>query len=267
MDPIRLWTGKTVHKRYQPFERRFSYDIFLIDLDIDRLEEAGRVTPLFRINAPGLFSFRTEDHGPREPGASLRDWAEDMFACAGIHLNGGAIRLVTFARHLFFKFAPLSLWYGYDASGRLAGIIYEVNNTFGESHAYVAALNEPRCQHEAGKAFHVSPFMDVAGKYRFTLRIPDQRLLLMVENQKDNQRTHLAGIAARRRPVTSLTLLQLALTRPLSSIGVVAAIHWQALFIWLRGAGYRRRPPAPATASTMAFGTREPRIQQNGQTS
>lgn len=98
---LRLWTGKTVHHRYAPFQRRFAYDIALIDLDIDRLAEAGAQSWLFAVGRPGVFSFRPEDHGPKAKGAALRPWAEDMFRKAGVDLAGGAVRLVTFPRHFF----------------------------------------------------------------------------------------------------------------------------------------------------------------------
>ncbi len=249
---LRLWTGKTVHHRYSPFERRFSYDICLIDLDIDRLEEASRQTPLFSVGRPALFSFRPEDNGPQDKRASLRKWAEDMYRAANVDLDGGPIRLITFARHLFYKFAPLSLWYGYDLEGNLRGIIYEVNNTFGERHCYVAATDEARSQHEADKSFHVSPFMCVTGQYRFTLRTPDDRLLVTVENWENGVRTHVANIVAEQAPAKFSTLLQLAVTQPFSSLGVMAAIHWQALKIWMRGAGYHRKPAPPGKSATIA---------------
>lgn len=249
---LRLWTGKTVHHRYSPFERRFSYDICLIDLDIDRLEEASRQTPLFSVGRPALFSFRPEDNGPQDKRASLRKWAEEMYRAANVDLDGGPIRLITFARHLFYKFAPLSLWYGYDLKGNLRGIIYEVNNTFGERHCYVAATPEKRSQHEADKSFHVSPFMDVAGQYRFTLRTPDDRLLVTVENWENGERTHMANIVAGQTEAKSSSLIRLALMQPCSSLGVMAAIHWQALKIWLRGAGYHRKPAPPRKPATVA---------------
>ena len=250
---LRLWTGKTVHHRYSPFERRFCYDICLIDMDIDKLEEASQQTPLFAVGRPALFSFKPEDNGPRDKHASLRGWAEDMYRTANVDLEGGPIRLITFARHLFYKFAPLSLWYGYDPEGNLKGIIYEVNNTFGERHCYVAAIDKRRSQHEADKSFHVSPFMDVAGKYLFTLRAPDNRLLLTVENWDNGARTHMANIVAEQAPVKSSTFLRLAIAQPLSSVGVMAAIHWQAMKVWMRGAGYHRKPAPPERAATVAL--------------
>lgn len=249
---LRLWTGKTVHHRFSPFERRFSYDIFLIDLDVDRTAEADGHSAFFGVSRPALFSFRPEDHGPQTKGAPLRPWAEEMFRSAGVELAGGPIRLVTFPRHLFFKFAPLSLWYGYGRDGGLRGMIYEVRNTFGERHCYVAAISSPRSQHEADKSFHVSPFMDVSGKYRFTARAPDEKLLVTVENWERETRIHMANIAALQLPATSASLLRQAVMQPLSSIGVVVGIHWQALKIWLKGAKYRRKPLAPARPVTIA---------------
>ncbi|MFN7055499.1 DUF1365 domain-containing protein [Hyphomonas sp.] len=261
---LQLWLGQTVHERYTPFRRRFRYRIALVDLDIDRLEEAGRVTPLFRVGRPGLFSFRAEDHGPKRKGASLRQWAEELFAGAGIDLGGGPIRLVSFPRHLFFKFAPISTWYGYDRSGSLGGVIYEVNNTFGERHCYVARTDSPRARHAADKQFHVSPFFDVTGMYRFTLRAPEEKMSLMVESLENGERVHMASITARREDARAWPLVSLAVTQPLSSLGVVAAIHWQALRIWLKGAGYRRKPSPPKSVATYASPLPAPDTKNTG---
>lgn len=249
---VQLWTGRTVHVRYTPFERQFQYRIALIDLDIDRLEEAAAVSRLFKLEKPGFFSFRAQDHGPRKKGAGLREWADNLFMESGIEMDGGPIRLVTFPRHLFYKFAPLSLWYGYGPDGDLRGVIYEVHNTFGEQHCYVAAVDAARAEHEAAKTFHVSPFMDLTGSYRFKLHAPEETLRAIIENWKDGRRTHMASIAARRQAMTTVALLRLATMQPFSSMGVSVGIHWQALKVWLRGARYRRKPVPPGRQATIA---------------
>ena len=168
---LNLWQGKTVHVRHMPFTRRFVYDLVLIDIDIDRLGEAASVSPLFSVNKPALFSFYEHDHGLKQKGQSLRVWAENILSKAGVQLNGGAIRLVTFPRHFFYKFAPLSLWYAYGPEGDLRGIIYEVNNTFGESHCYVAAVRDGRNLHRADKTREVPAygeyFSDTTGSNHF----------------------------------------------------------------------------------------------------
>ena len=116
---IRLYKGRTTHVRYTPFERRFDYRIFMIDVDIDRLEEASKSSWLFSIGSPNLFSFKQTDHGARQK-APLRPWAEAELAKAGVKLDGGSIRLVTFPRGLFYKFAPISIWYGLWPKRRIA---------------------------------------------------------------------------------------------------------------------------------------------------
>ncbi|HCX10839.1 MAG TPA: hypothetical protein DHU81_10980, partial [Hyphomonas sp.] len=151
------------------------------------------------------------------------------------------------------KFAPLSLWYGYGPDGDLRGIIYEVNNTFGETHRYVAAVNPGRNAHSAPKSFHVSPFLDVTGTYRFTLRSPEDKLGVVVESLRHEKRLHMANITARRMPATSANLLKLAVTNPLSTLGVTLGIHWQALKVWIRGAAYRPKPAPPETGTTIAL--------------
>ena len=137
-------------------------------------------------------------------------------------------------------------------SGELRGIIYEVNNTFGETHAYVAPVSEDGGAHEADKAFHVSPFFDVSGNYRFRMRAPTDKLGLVVDNVLQGKRVHMASIKAREQAVSTQSLFQLAFTNPLSTIGVTVGIHWQALKIWLRKAGYRRKPPPPSSPVTVA---------------
>lgn len=258
--PLRLYKGQTRHVRYMPFERGFAYRLFLIDLDIDRLYEADRCSGLFGVDRGALFSFRRRDHGYRKD-QPLRGWAEDMFASADIALDGGAIRLITLPRHLFYKFAPISLWFGYGPGGDLRGVIYEVNNTFGHTHAYVAPVDGRRVQHEADKRLHVSPFFDVTGKYRFTLRAPDAHLSVIIENIVDNKRTHMASLMAKKSTATSGALLKAAVLRPLSTLGVTLAIHYEAFKLWVRKAGYRAVPHAPD--ETMSTAT--PRVQTDNE--
>jgi DUF1365 family protein len=252
-----LYIGRTVHRREQPFVRGFSYPIAMIELDIDRLPEADAQSRLFSVDRPNAISFRSEDHGERRKGAALRPWAEARFAEAGIDLEGGRIRLACFPRVLGHGFSPLSLWFGEGPDGAVRGVIYEVRNTFGEAHAYVSRFDADE-RAEAEKHFHVSPFFDVSGRYRFTLKEPGERLDLVVENLGDAGRTHVATITSQRREFCDGALLRWLLRMPFSGLGVILAIHWQALFIWLKGAGYRDKPAQRANLTTIAEG-QEPR--------
>ena len=249
---LHLLKGHTVHQRSEPFTHRFQYSLALIDLDIDRLDEADAQSRAFAIDRSGLFSFNRRDHGGRE-AVPLRPWAEAQFQNAGIELQGGSIRLLTFPRHAFYKFAPISLWLGHGPDGTLRGILYEVNNTFGETHVYVAETPDPdRHKHATDKVFHVSPFFDVSGAYQFTLKRTDEQLSLIVATTKDGTQSHVATISAKTVPATSSAFLGLAITKPFSSLGVTAAIHWQALKLWLKGAKYHSKPKQSSVRTTIA---------------
>ena len=246
---LSILKGHTVHQRSIPFVHRFKYGLALIDLDIDRLDEADKQTGCFSVNRSGLFSFNRKDHGAREE-APLRPWAEEQFHSAGVELDGGAIRLVTFPRHAFYKFAPISLWLGHGPDGALRGILYEVNNTFGETHTYVAATPEAsRHQHDTDKAFHVSPFFDVSGTYEFTLKRSEEQLSLVVATKTKSGQSHVATISAKSSPATNAAF---ALTKPFSTLGVTLAIHWQALKLWLKGAKYHSKPKQSPVRTTIA---------------
>ena len=248
---LRLYKGRTTHVRYTPFERRFDYRIFMIDIDIDRLEEAAKSSVFFSVGTPNLFSFKQKDHGAKD-GSALRPWAEAEFSKAGLSLDGGHIRLVTFPRGLFYKFAPLSIWFGHGPDRELRGVIYEVNNTFGETHCYVAKAGSGRNQHKSDKNFHVSPFWDVTGQYRFTLYPAGKKLDVVIDSIVDGDRIHMANIKAKELPATSANFLKTSIAKPLSAIGVTIGIHWEALWLWLRGAGYRSKPNPPQQRTTIA---------------
>lgn len=247
-----LWFGHTHHTREKPFRRSFSHRIAMLEIDIDRLAEAGGLSKLFSVGRGNLVSFRPEDNGARSAAVPLRTWAEARFAEAGIGLEGGAIRLLTFPRVLGYGFAPISVWLGHDPAGDLRGAIYEVHNTFGETHSYVSALNPERGQQRAEKELFVSPFFDVSGEYRFGLRRSDAATALTVENLSADGRHHVASLVVAPKKLASPAILKWLVTMPISGLGVMFAIHWQALHLWLKGAGYRDKPEQRATQTTLA---------------
>ncbi|MBI1358983.1 MAG: DUF1365 family protein [Alphaproteobacteria bacterium] len=251
----RYWIGRTVHRRETPFVRRFSHAIAMVEIDIDRICDADVQTKLFSVNSRNVVAFRETDHGARNASVPLRVWAEARFAEADIGLEGGAIRLIAFPRILGHGFAPISLWLGHGPDGDLRGVIYEVHNTFGEAHVYVSPC--PEIRHEADKSFFVSPFFEVSGRYRFTLRPSDSRLELVVENLGLEGRSHVASLLARPRPLTDVTIIRQLFAMPLSGLGVVFAIHWQALLLWARGARYHIRPVQRADRTSLAKAARD----------
>jgi DUF1365 family protein len=240
-----LYVGRTTHHRLAPRPHRFSYRIFQLLLDIDRLDEAFAGLKLIRLGRTGLVSFDPGDHGSRGE-TPLRTWVETQLSEASVTARAHRIRLLAFPRILGFVFNPLSIFFVHDANERLEAVIYEVNNTFGQTHAYVLpATGEAREHQAADKVFYVSPFYRVEGGYRFHLAAPDERFDLVIVKQLQGRPDFTASIISHRRPLTDAHLLRLSLAMPFMTLGVVAAIHWQALRLWIKGAPFGVRPPGP----------------------
>ncbi|WP_429911371.1 DUF1365 domain-containing protein [Glycocaulis sp.] len=244
--PARLFLGHTVHERTQPFVHRFRYAIAMMMLDLDQLEAAGRLSRLFSVERFNLFSFRQRDHGPRD-GSSLKEWALARLAAAGVDTAVSRVRLLCSPRVLGYVFNPISLYLADDADGNTLAVIYQVHNTFGDAHAYVAPLagSVPE-KHSAQKRFHVSPFFPVSGRYDFTLRDGDDQLSLVIHKVEDAGKDFLATMQLEARSVSSGSLLKLFATQPFSTLKTISAIHWEAVRLFLRGARYHRRPEPPA---------------------
>lgn len=250
--------GLTTHVRYAPFERRFSFKLAQILIDIDRIAATAKALRLLSHNQFNLFSFHDRDHGDRS-GAPLRPWALARFAEAGVDLGAGRIDLLCFPRMAGFVFNPISVFFGYDEAGALRGIIYEVNNTFGETHAYVAPVARgSKHEHQSAKVFHVSPLFAIRGDYHFRVQTPGDTFKLSVLNVVDGEREHLATLNTRARPLTDRWLAKVFITMPLMTMQVVAGIHWHALKLLLRGARYHKKPPLPADATTFAHAPSTP---------
>lgn len=246
---VGLFLGRTVHVRFGAVEHKLAYDIFQLLIDVDKPAASFAGLKWLKHNKFAPFSFYDKDHGDRS-GAPLRAWVEKRLGEAGVTINGGAIRLLTFPRVLGFVFNPISVFFAYAPTGELSGVIYEVNNTFGETHSYVApASNDAIEHHSAEKVFHVSPFFDVSGRYAFTLRAPHDSLTLVIDKYKDAVRDHVATLKAKRLPLTDAALLMAFFTIPLLTLKVVAAIHFEALKLLLKGARYHDKPTTPPLSS------------------
>jgi DUF1365 family protein len=243
-----LYVARVAHRRrIAPFYR-FVYQLFYLLFDVDRVDETARGLRLFSHNRFNLLALHGRDHGDGS-GGSLRTWAEGVLRTRGIELAGGRIRLLCMPRLLGFAFNPISLWYCEHADGSLRAVIAEVRNTFGEKHCYVLASGGAPLTYEEPwdkeKCFHVSPFFDLVGRYRFRMNRPGERLRVVINESREGQPILDATLAGERRDLSDGTILWQVLRMPATTLKVVAAIHWEAVKIWLRGARFHRKPPPP----------------------
>ena len=254
-----LFVGPVMHQRMKPSENRFSYQVFSLLVDLDRLEDADRLSPLFSVGRFNLVSFHPRDHGPRD-GSDLRCHADRLLAEAGV-ARPERILLLAYPRVAGQVFNPLAVYFAYDAEGDLSAVLYEVRNTFGGLHTYVAPVR-PGQMSDAGlrqdqeKLFHVSPFLDMDQHYHFRLLPPGQAVRLRILERDPQGPILSATFHGTQRPLTSATLLSLCARIPLLGIKVLGAIHWQAFKIWRMGVPFHKTPP-PGSAKGRPVPERE----------
>ncbi|MGY6709107.1 MAG: DUF1365 domain-containing protein [Rhizobiaceae bacterium] len=250
---VALYPGEVMHARLKPFVHRFTYKVFSLLIDLDRLEEADRASALFRVNRAGLLSFHEADHAEIE-GEGLRAMADRLLAQAGLREPAARITLLAYPRMLGYVFNPLSVFFAYGSDGRLLALIYRVRNTFGEHHSYVARI-EPGELSEAGlrqqrtKMLHVSPFIAMGARYHFRVLPPGKAVRLRIHETEAGEPLLSATFAGEKKPFTTAGLLGALARTPLMTWKVVYAIHWQALKIWLKGATFHTSPPPPEPVS------------------
>lgn len=248
--PACLYLGEVMHHRLRPRRHRFLYRVAYLLLDLDRLGELDQRFRLFSINRPNLVSFQERDHGARD-GSALRPWVESQLRSHDIEAAADRILLLCMPRWLGHVFNPISIYHCFDRQGALFAVVYEVKNTFGGQHAYVLPVDPGQraggraIRQGCAKAMYVSPFMEMAARYRFRLGMPGaDRLSVVIAEDVGAEPTLVATLTGRRCALTERGLLLASLLRPTHK--VIAAIHWEALRLWWKGLSLQPRPAGAA---------------------
>jgi uncharacterized protein len=245
-----LGIGTVRHTRLRPVAHHFEYPTYFLLLPMRRL--AAAPDPALVRNRFGLVSFSDRDHGDGRDDAL--GWLDELLHREGIDRADGEIWLQCYPRVLGFVFKPVSFWYCHRADGALEAVVVEVNNTFGERHCYLlgpdSELGWGR-EVTASKVFHVSPFCEVAGEYRFRFMLVGHetgagRTVARVDHHDAAGPLLRTSVSGELAPLTARRIRHAFVRVPLMTAGVVARIHWQALKLWLKKLPLHRKPVPPA---------------------
>ena len=243
-----LGSGPVRHRRLRPVGHAFRYDAMFLLLPMRSIAREPHRLAIPR-NRFGALSFHDGDHG--DGRSDCLSWLQDLLAAQGIDDADGEIWLQTFPRVWGYAFKPVSLWYCERADGSLRCAVAEVNNTFGERHAYLLQPPAPGApmtwgaEYQAAKRFHVSPFCRVEGSYRFRFLRKADRLVLRIDHDDADGPLLQTSISGALRPLTRAAAWRALVRHPMHSLGVIARIHWQALRLWGKRVPVHRKPPAP----------------------
>ncbi|QDS98015.1 DUF1365 domain-containing protein [Adhaeretor mobilis] len=271
-----FYTGRVIHSRHTPVEHRFANRLTMAYLD---LEEVPHITSKSWLLSAARFapaSFREVDHCesirakarslPSRP-TLLSDLVKEYVCQAtGVQPNG-PVRLLTQLRQWGLYFSPLNLFFCYSGAGeQVQAIVAEVSNTpwdqrrlyilhKGNSTNVKSELSQATClRYEHLKDFHVSPFRELGETYRWRLSPPSKRLHVGIQSVEAGVPTFAAAMTLRRQPWSEWQLAATLARRPVNTLNILAAIHWQALRLWLKRCPYFPHPqeqaaPAAPTVS------------------
>jgi DUF1365 family protein len=238
-----LYAGRIAHVRHTPFRYRFDYRLWMLCIDLDCIDAVAAASKVFAHNRFGISAINDKDHGFRD-GSALRGYAEAALAREGLEQFGAKILFMAMPSVLGYAFNPISFYFCHDAAGTLGAILHQVKNTFGDQIGYLmpVAMEGSIIRQSAPKRMHVSPFFDMQGGYRFALTPPADKFTVSIQYGAEVKRL-TATMQLQARPFSDGALLRLLLRMPLIPMKVMAAIHWQALKLFLRGAKFH---PVPA---------------------
>lgn len=236
----KLYVGQVRHRRLSPHTHEFSYNMFMMYLDLDELPGLFDRFLLWSARRFNIAHFNRKHHLGQTDQPLKESVQQLVLEKTGIVLTG-PVRLLTHLSYFGYGFNPVSFYYCFDESGEdIQAIVAEVNNTpWGEQFCYVFPENDnqgnkQKQKFELEKAFHVSPFNPMDQNYKWYLSRPGSHLSVHIENWKDNERIFDATLSLQVREISSSSLAHALIAFPLMTIKVSATIYYQALKLLIK---------------------------------
>ncbi len=240
-----IYEGWVRHRRYTPHANEFSYRMYMLYIDLAELDHLFDRRWLWSEGRRNVAEFRRGDYFG-DPAQSIDEAVRDRVARETGQRPLGPIRLLTHLRYFGLAFNPVSFYYCYAEDGvTLETILAEITNTpWKERHAYVLPVDKASRKGDAlrwdfPKAFHVSPFVPMQRDYAWRFSLPGESLRVhmdVIDQRVEGRLRELdATLLLKRHEFSGANLSRVLFRYPYMTAKVIAAIHWQALRIFLRG--------------------------------
>lgn len=239
----KIFTAKVMHKRLFPKENGFVYNVYYLSLP---LAELDNISDKLNHNKFGAISFYDKDHGKKD-GSSLKKWVEKIFTAHNINSDGLDVTLIALPRILGYVFNPVSFYLCFDKDKKLKIVVCEVNNTFGETHTYICHNNGGEISSEqylqAEKVFHVSPFLEREGYYKFRFDVREEKLGIWIDfYDKEGNKKLITSLIGNFIDLNKSNLSKVFWKHPLVTLKTIFLIHYQAIKLVIKGIKYVPKP-------------------------
>lgn len=241
-----LFTGRVMHKRIFPRVNEFSYTNYYLALPLRELDDLKN-NGILAVDQFGPLSFYKKDHGGRD-GTDLETFARGILEAYQFNDLIKTVTLIAAPRVFGYVFNPVSFWLCLDGQDKIRAVIFEVNNTYSETHFYFCAHSD-QSEIKSGdrliakKHFHVSPFLKREGHYQFCVSVPDNKLGIWIDYfDADGNKQLITSLVGKFQPLTRVSLRRVLFTYPFVTLKTISLIHWQAFKLMLRGVPFIQKP-------------------------
>ncbi|MBN2842280.1 MAG: DUF1365 family protein [Sedimentisphaerales bacterium] len=234
-----IFTGTVSHGRSWPQRHNFSYPVYFYRFDLDELSELDHNIPGFGYNHFSIVHIDNKDY-LWSGDQTLKDKIAGVLDKIGYTDTITKIELVGFAKYLNLTFRPVSFFLCYDITNNCRLVLAEVHNTFGETHLYI--LKDPLGNTRATcftvpKAFHVSPFFDINGKYNIEFNDMKDKISITIKLIKEecgDSPVFFARLSGIGQPLTKGNLYRTILKYPFNATLNFPRILRQALTLYFK---------------------------------
>jgi DUF1365 family protein len=241
----KIYHGQIRHRRFSPKAHSFTYELYMLALDVDEVIQGIKPSTLFGYQWFKPLRFVEKDYLRSEPGTLKARIVDKVEKLSGDISDIERITMLVQVRCFGVYFSPANFYFCYDKYDNCIHMLVEVSNTpWNERHYY---LVDPQSKTTNKKDFQVSPFMDLNMNYHWRVKAPDyhhHNLLINIENRRDNvkqlnnnstaEKVFDVSMAMRKKDLTSQQLRKVWLGLPAMTFKVVLGIYWQAVKLFIK---------------------------------
>jgi hypothetical protein len=235
-----LYVGRLRHRRLAPKPHAFSYNLFMVYLDLSELESVFRGHWLWSVGRRNLAWFNRADY-LGDPALPLDEAVRHLVEQRTGQRPSGPIRMLTHLRSFGYCFNPVTFYYCFGRAGQaVETIVAEITNTpWNERYSYVLGRDRdqgvaPVHRYCFAKDFHVSPFFPMDMEYDWRFCEPGSRLSVHMKLAQNGHKAFDATLNLTRWEITSYSLAIALIRFPCITLKVIAAIYWQAAMLKLK---------------------------------